>query len=119
VDPLIVRTDPGKLRQILLNLIGNAVKFSDAGTVNVGVQRVQNRLQITVSDQGPGIPRDKLDDIFEPFTQLSRVSVAGGTGLGLSATRMLAQLLGGSVTVTSDVGRGSRFLVDLPISNSH
>ncbi len=118
-EPLMVRTDPGKLRQILLNLIGNAVKFSDAGTVSVGVERVESRLQIAVSDEGPGIPHDKLDDIFEPFTQLSRVSVAGGTGLGLSATRMLAQLLGGSVTVTSDVGRGSRFLVDLPISNSH
>ena len=118
-EPLIVRTDAGKLRQILLNLIGNAVKFSETGTISVAAQRMHDRLQITVADEGPGIPRDKLDDIFEPFTQLSGVSVLGGTGLGLSATRMLAHLLGGTVTVTSDVGRGSRFFVDLPIANSH
>ncbi|HEY0305287.1 MAG TPA: MASE1 domain-containing protein [Longimicrobiales bacterium] len=118
-EPLVMHTDAGKLRQILLNLIGNAVKFSETGTISVAAQRVHDRLHITVADEGPGIPRDKLDDIFEPFTQLSRVSVAGGTGLGLSATRRFAQLLGGTVTVTSDVGRGSRFSVDLPIANVH
>jgi signal transduction histidine kinase len=112
---LYARTDPGKLRQILLNLIGNAVKFSDAGTIDVAVERVADRLRITVRDEGPGIPPDRLEDIFEPFTQLSSVSVLGGTGLGLSATRMLAQLLGGSVTVKSEVGRGSTFIADLPI----
>ena len=111
---LLVRTDGGKLRQILLNLIGNAVKFSDRGTVDVAVEQVQDRVHITVSDQGPGIPPDRLEEIFEPFTQLSLVNVAG-TGLGLAASRMLAQLLGGTVTVVSEVGCGSKFTVDLPI----
>jgi signal transduction histidine kinase len=117
-EPLLVHTDAGKLRQILLNLIGNAVKFSETGTVDVDVQSVNRRLRIIVKDEGPGIPADRLDEIFEPFTQLSRANVAGGTGLGLSATRMLAQLLGGSVTVTSEVGRGSTFVVDLPLTTS-
>ena len=113
-EPLLVHTDAGKLRQILLNLIGNAVKFSETGTVDVDVQKVDSRLRISVHDEGPGIPADRLEEIFEPFTQLARANVVGGTGLGLSATRMLAQLLGGSVTVTSEVGRGSTFVVDLP-----
>jgi signal transduction histidine kinase len=111
---LLLRTDAGKLRQILLNLIGNAIKFSDTGTVDIAIERLPDRVQITVSDEGPGIPRDRLEEIFEPFTQLSGVSV-GGTGLGLSASRMLAQLLGGSVTVKSEVGRGSKFMVQLPV----
>jgi signal transduction histidine kinase len=117
-EPLRVRTDAGKLRQILLNLIGNAVKFSDGGHIRVDVQRTQDRYQIAVSDEGPGIPHDRLEDIFQPFTQLSGTTLHGGTGLGLSATRMLAEVLGGSVTVTSEVARGSRFLVDLPIDPS-
>ena len=109
------RTDVGKLRQIVLNLIGNAVKFSDSGTIEVRVMQAGDRLHIVVSDQGPGIPADRLHEIFEPFTQLANTNTRGGTGLGLSASRMLADLLGGSVTVTSQVGRGSIFKLDLPI----
>jgi two-component system, NarL family, sensor histidine kinase FusK len=113
-----VRTDVGKLRQIVLNLIGNAVKFSDSGAVVVTVQRAGSRFQVVVSDEGPGIPQDRLPEIFEPFTQLLNSNGRGGTGLGLSASRMLAQLLGGSVTVSSEVGQGSTFTVDLPIDPS-
>jgi signal transduction histidine kinase len=112
---LLVRTDAGKLRQILLNLIGNAIKFSERGMVDVAVARVHDRIQVTVSDEGPGIPPDRLEEIFEPFTQLSPVTLQG-TGLGLSASRMLAQALGGTVTATSELGRGSKFAVELPIN---
>jgi signal transduction histidine kinase len=113
-EPLFMHTDAGKLRQILLNLIGNAVKFSDTGTVTVRVERIGNRVRFDVTDEGPGIPPDRLDDIFEPFTQLSSTNTRGGTGLGLSATRMLAELMGGSVSVVSEVGHGSTFSVSLP-----
>jgi signal transduction histidine kinase len=114
---LRVRTDVGKLRQILLNLIGNAVKFSDTGTIDVVVRRAAERFQIIVTDEGPGIPAERLHEVFEPFTQLANSNGRGGSGLGLSATRMLTELLGGSVTVKSTPGRGSEFKIDLPISS--
>jgi signal transduction histidine kinase len=113
-QPLIVRTDVGKLRQILLNLIGNAVKFSDTGTVAVSVKETGDRFSVVVADDGPGIPPHRQQEIFQPFTQLSNSNGRGGTGLGLSASRMLAELLGGAITVTSEPGQGSTFCVDLP-----
>lgn len=112
---LSVRTDVGKLRQIMLNLIGNAVKFSDSGTIAVTVRSADNRFHFIVTDEGPGIPLERQQEIFEPFTQLANSNGRGGTGLGLSASRMLAELLGGSITVTSEPGHGCSFKVDLPI----
>src|SRR5688572_21463995 len=112
---LYVRTDVGKLRQIMLNLIGNAVKFSDSGTIAVTVRPADDRFHFIVTDEGPGIPIERQQEIFQPFTQLANSNGRGGTGLGLSASRMLAELLGGSITVTSEVGHGSSFKVDLPI----
>jgi signal transduction histidine kinase len=113
-EALLVRTDVGKLRQIMLNLIGNAVKFSDRGTISVTVRPAGERFHIIVSDQGPGIPLHRQQEIFEPFTQLSNSNGRGGTGLGLSASRMLAELLGGSISVRSEEGQGCTFRVDLP-----
>jgi signal transduction histidine kinase len=112
-----LRTDPGKLRQILLNLVGNAVKYSHQGVVQLETENVGGDLVFRVSDQGPGIPRDQLDSIFEPFSQVrGRVTdVSTGTGLGLTVASMLTKLLGGTLAVDSVVGEGSTFTVRLPV----
>ncbi len=110
-------TDPDRLQQILLNLLSNAVKFTPAGgKISVVCRAGQHYMKVRVSDTGPGIPRDKLDQIFEPFVQLARGRTTGvvGTGLGLAISRDLARAMGGDLTVHSRVGRGSTFILTLP-----
>lgn len=116
-DPDVVWTDSRKLRQILINLVGNAVKFTEEGAVQMSVARVGDRLVFDVTDTGPGISQDHLERIFDPFWQVQggTTRTVGGTGLGLSVTRRLARLLGGDVTVKSEVGRGTAFRVELPL----
>jgi signal transduction histidine kinase len=114
--PVVARTDPDKLRQILVNLGGNAVKYTQRGSVRVVVrERAGDRVAIQVSDTGIGIAPEHLDDIFEPFWQVNegQRSANGGTGLGLSVVRGLVRLLGGEVSVESAPGRGSTFSVSL------
>src|SRR5919202_1960593 len=107
---LRIRSDPARVRQILLNLVSNAIKFTERGRVTIAVAEFgAERVALSVSDTGPGIPAGWLDDIFEEFTQLHRRTE--GTGLGLAISRRLAHLLGGTLTVTSDVGRGSKFVL--------
>ena len=115
-EALQLRSDGGKIRQVLLNLVGNAVKFTDSGTVDVIVRVEQDRAMVSVRDTGPGISADKLDQIFEPFTQgdSSTTRAKGGTGLGLTVSRRLAKLLGGELVVDSTVGVGSTFTLILP-----
>ncbi|MCA9637980.1 MAG: hybrid sensor histidine kinase/response regulator, partial [Myxococcales bacterium] len=114
------RTDPTKLRQVLINLVGNAAKFTRDGAVHVGcVVREQPDgpwFEISVRDTGIGIPADKLRTIFEPFTQAdsSTIREYGGTGLGLTISRKLAELLGGALEVASAVGVGSIFTLRIP-----
>jgi two-component system sensor histidine kinase/response regulator len=110
-----IYTDPSRLRQLLINLIMNAIKFTESGSVRVVAQptSIEGRrsLQIEVIDTGMGIPQEKQDLIFEPFVQADG-SIArryGGTGLGLAISRSLAELLGGTLRVTSQVGVGSSF----------
>jgi signal transduction histidine kinase len=111
-------TDPGKVRQILVNLVGNAIKFTDSGVIDIELQTAADHVRFLVSDSGPGIPRADFDRIFEPFTQLSssKTRLPEGTGLGLAISRMLADALGGTVEVTSKEGVGSTFTLRLPIS---
>lgn len=121
--PRGVTGDPLRLRQILVNLVNNAVKFTSRGGVSVRIWReagrgdpAADRLRIVVSDSGPGIPQDKLETIFQKFTQAD-TSISrryGGTGLGLAITRSLVELQGGRIWVESKLGEGSRFHVDLP-----
>jgi len=109
--------DRDRLRQVLLNLVGNAVKFTEAGGVGLSLARVGDRLEITVADTGPGIPADRLDTIFGEFEQLDHGAAAGqaGTGLGLAIVRRLARLMGGEVRAESRFGEGATFRVTLPL----
>jgi signal transduction histidine kinase len=119
-DP-VLRTDRAKLRQILINLLNNAVKFTDAGYVRIASEADQpGFIRIVVEDTGPGIDEAHFDRIFEPFRQLqpSMTRTTGGTGLGLAVSRRFAELMGGTLTVESEPGRGSRFTVRLPIQFS-
>jgi CheY-like chemotaxis protein/anti-sigma regulatory factor (Ser/Thr protein kinase) len=107
--------DPTRLRQILLNLLSNAVKFTDVGEVVLTVRNSASgkpgQIEFTVSDTGIGIPPGKLETIFDDFAQAdaSTTRKYGGTGLGLGISRRLVEAMGGSLTVTSEAGRGSRF----------
>ena len=114
--PARVRGDEGRVRQVLINLIDNAVKFTDEGQVVVDIAAVDRqaqsiRLEGTVKDTGIGIPVDKQQTIFDDFSQVdsSRSRAYGGAGLGLAITRELLQQMGGSITVESEPGRGSTF----------
>jgi signal transduction histidine kinase len=109
-----VRTDPDMILTILINLIGNAVKYTDRGRVLVGCRRRGDRLALQVHDTGVGIPEDQLPRIFEEFQRLQPTR-GGGYGLGLSIVRRTAELLGHKVSVRSVVGRGSCFEIELPV----
>ncbi len=113
-----VRGDPARLRQVMVNLIGNAVKFTNEGSVRVSLQSAgRGILRFAVEDTGIGIPPEKLGTIFESFTQAdgSHTRRFGGTGLGLTITRRLVNLMGGRLTVRSAVGQGSLFTCELPM----
>lgn len=118
--PETVCSDPDRVRQILVNLLGNAVKFTEpAGSICVevvGSSEPERALQISVRDTGIGIPKERLSDVFRAFTQVdgSPTRRHGGTGLGLAISRELAHCLGGHLTVLSEVGAGSTFVLDLP-----
>ena len=107
--------DPERLQQILLNLLSNAAKFTPpGGKIVVECQATHKWMVVEVADTGVGIPEDKLQNIFEPFVQLERGPANVGTGLGLSISRDLARAMGGNLTAKSTLGKGSRFILNLP-----
>ncbi|WP_155647594.1 ATP-binding protein [Erythrobacter donghaensis] len=114
--PPWVLTDGLRLRQIMLNLIGNAVKFTEAGAITVSYRVTRTEVRVTVADSGIGISPLQLETIFLPFTQAEASTARryGGTGLGLSISRQLAALLGGRIEVESTPGEGSCFALVLP-----
>lgn len=113
----VYQGDPTRVRQILYNLIANALKFTERGEVRVDASRQEEALRICVSDTGIGIPEDRLAALFDKFTQVDASTTRryGGTGLGLAITRDLVALMGGELSVASKSGIGSRFTVSLPL----
>jgi signal transduction histidine kinase len=119
-DPVVVETDPVKVRQMIVNLLSNAVKFTDRGRIILSGEQRGDQLVITVQDTGIGISEEHFERVFEPFWQVEQTVTrrAGGTGLGLTVTRRLALLLGGDVSVTSSPGKGATFTICLPMKAS-
>ncbi len=108
--------DDKRLRQVVMNLLGNAVKFTEQGEVRLEVGYHDGTLAIAVVDSGIGIPADKIDSIFQPFNQVGEGYYrAQGTGLGLAITHTLVEMMDGAIEVESELGRGSRFTVRVPL----
>ena len=116
--PLVVHTDENRLRQILINLLSNAIKFTDSGHVAFQVNYRYQVAQFTIEDTGVGIHRSDLERIFLPFerARTARAKATVGTGLGLTITKLLTNVMGGDLTVKSEVGKGSSFRVKLLLS---
>lgn len=124
--PEMIATDPTRLRQIIINLCGNALKFTEKGSISLNVRfdRANQRLVGRVVDTGIGMKPEQLNRLFDPFAQASPAIARqyGGTGLGLNISRRLAELLGGQITVTSTYGEGSEFEVSIgtgPVESVH
>ena len=120
--PRRVIGDPGRIRQILMNLCGNAIKFTQRGHISINIQcddpqSLQPFFNLSVEDTGIGIASEKLPLLFEKFTQAdaSTTRTFGGTGLGLAISKQLVELMGGRISVTSNLGQGSRFSFTLPL----
>jgi PAS domain S-box-containing protein len=117
--PRGIVTDPIKLRQILVNLLGNSVKFTPEGAITLRVAEApKGMLRFDVEDTGMGIGPEKLVEIFEPFKQAEGGETEGGTGLGLAISRRIAEALGGSLTATSELGDGSCFTLIIPLEET-
>ena len=109
--------DERRIAQVLLNLVGNAIKFTDSGEVRVNAAATDGALEVSVSDTGPGIAEGDQDKIFEEFRQ-AEGSIAqrkGGTGLGLAIAKKIVEMHGGRIWVESELGKGSKFTFTLPI----
>ena len=115
--PQRVRGDEKRVGQILINLLGNAIKFTSTGEVIFRIGYSCGVTTFQVDDTGPGIPADQLDSVFQPFTQLNQETLVSGSGLGLTISKVLAELMGGELTVSSVLGQGTSFTVRLFLAN--
>jgi PAS domain S-box-containing protein len=119
--PNYIQGDEARLRQILVNLVSNAVKFTDKGSVilRMGIKsNDRNHILLVVEDTGPGISEENQQRLFEPFVQLPEGEMQVGTGLGLAIVRQFVSLMGGTVAVDSMLGKGSKFRVELPLKEA-
>jgi signal transduction histidine kinase len=122
IDPLIpkediwISSDENRLRQVLNNLVGNAIKFTSEGYVELGIKAIGDRVQFCVSDSGIGIPEEYHDKIFERFRQveLAESRKYGGNGLGLAISKSLIEIMGGEIWIESVQGKGSTFYFSIP-----
>lgn len=118
-DKKRIRTDAMKIRQIIINLISNAIKYTPEGDVNVKLGYDDSNLIICVKDTGAGIPADKLEDIFKPFTRVeSNNSLAHGSGFGMYVVKGLADMLGGTIHIESETGKGTQIEVIIPVETA-
>ncbi len=122
VEQALIVSDPGRLRQILTNLVGNSIKFTHDGEILITCELrpeddARGRLYVTIKDSGIGISQDKISTLFDPFTQVDSSTTRryGGTGLGLSIVKQLVELMGGSIRVESELGKGSTFSFDINV----
>jgi signal transduction histidine kinase len=119
---VIARADPEKVAQILVNLLSNAIKFTPAGGhISGECAAVDDTVTLSISDTGPGVPRDKWEAIFGRFVQLKEdpAERESGVGLGLAISRDLARAMNGDLTVESPEGKGARFTLSLPRASEH
>jgi len=116
-DLPLARGDERRLTQVLLNLVGNAIKFTGAGAIGITVGVANGSFDVAVSDTGPGIAKENQARIFEEFQQVdsSITRGKGGTGLGLSISRRIVEMHGGAITLDSESGKGSTFHVVIPV----
>jgi len=112
-DLPLVRADEDRLQQVLYNLLGNAIKFTERGTIRIEAERCEDKVRVTVSDTGRGIPEQQLEAVFRPYQKLEPTA---GSGLGLAISRQLVALHGGELRAESKAGEGSRFLFTVPIA---
>jgi signal transduction histidine kinase len=112
-----LKTDRDKLKQILLNLLSNAAKFTEDGEIRVSARQENGTLKLAVSDTGIGMKKEALDHIFEEFSQAEKTTASkyGGTGLGLAIVKKFTNLMGGDIVVESEEGKGSRFTITIPM----
>ncbi|GLC31491.1 ATP-binding protein [Clostridium omnivorum] len=117
--PINMYSDRLKVKQILINLLSNSIKYSETGTIELKVEKINDRCKISIKDEGIGIAEENLKIIFEEFRQIdgSYTRKIGGTGLGLSITKKFVEMLGGSIDAESKLGLGSCFTITLPINN--
>ncbi len=114
--PRTIRTDAGKLRQIIINFVGNAIKYSERGHISLRLLLAEpNRIRLEVEDTGVGIPEDMLSDIFDPFVQVGTHRQSKGSGLGLAISHRYAEMMGGQMGLTSVINQGSCFWANVPI----
>jgi CheY-like chemotaxis protein/anti-sigma regulatory factor (Ser/Thr protein kinase) len=120
-DLPVLEVDQTRIRQVLLNLLSNAIRFTEEGTVRLAAERVNGAVQISVSDTGPGISDDDLPNLFQQFYQVDRSLTRkhAGTGLGLAISKAFVESHGGTIWVQSEVGAGSTFTFTLPIPGKH
>jgi PAS domain S-box-containing protein len=117
--PRHIRSDEARMRQIIVNLVSNAVKFTDAGSVTVRLGKLKASLLIEIEDTGPGISEENQQNLFKPFVQLSTEANQDGTGLGLSIVRQIVNMMEGRITLKSSPDKGTLFRIELPLQEAH
>ena len=113
---LAIESDQRRTKQIIMNLLSNAVKFTDKGKIEIGAEKKDGRVNVSVRDTGIGIEKEAMEKLFNPFSRIHTEGVLKeGTGLGLYLTRKMADLLGGEISAESQYGKGSKFTFTLPL----